>query len=414
MNVLKIPEAVEWRNGMVLEPVSFQRTDRRTALLSHLAGLIADPWPWGFLSLRVDETALASRELRIDCDGVFPDGEPFKRTRVTRMLPEAEEGGHASFVLVRNPDTGELSLQDSEGTVGEDTLPAARLGCQGGVWGNVPDWSPPAMLIGPDHPMRTDLNRQLGALAALGAGFMATLRLPGAEARPVARVLGQVAAALVQGVGVIDTLLNAPAVTPGRVGVEALRLALGVRSAAGIFERLEDGWDPADQRGSMRRLLAAAESAASGIGLPFRATVFRQTGKTGVLEVEGMPAGGLLVAIEASRPADLIAARAWFEGAALAAPDRIAEAMTRRVSGCTRRSVERDPSIGIASGPLLGLYQVEDDQAWRGGQGTLALAAETPPPQNTSFSVLVAEEAGLATGESHGGLGGAWRRGTAG
>jgi hypothetical protein len=389
-----IPEAVPWRDGLVLTPSHFKRTDQRHAVLSHCVGLVADPWPWGFLSLRMDETALASMQLRIDCEGIFPTGEPFRENGLTHALTPARDGDQRNFHLSRNPETEQLSLRVGDEAPSETTLPVARLTFHGGVWGGLSDWSPPALLIGPDHAMRADLNRQLGSLAALGAGFMATLRLPGAEERPVARALGQVAAALAQGVGVIEALLTAPVVSPGRVGIEALRLALGVRSAAGIFERLDDAWDPADQRGSIRRVLYAAESAASGIGLPFRANVFRQADEPEMLVVDGMPSDVLLLAIEASRPADLISARAWIEGAALAATDRIQEALMRRVAGCARRPIERDPRIGISSGPLLALYHVDDDMSWRGRNADLALAAKTPPPPNTSFSMLVPEGVG--------------------
>ena len=116
--------------------------------------------------------------------------------------------------------------------------------------------------------------------------------------------------------------------------------------------------------------------------------------------VDDMPPGNLLLVIEVSRPADLIVARSWLDGAALAAPDRIQDALTRRVSGCSRQPVERDATIGVSSGPLLALYQVDDDAAWRGGQRELALAAETEPPANTSFSILTAESADAAPGST--------------
>ena len=396
MTVPNIPEGVLWRNGMVLEPQHFQRADRRNAVLSHLAGLSADPWPWGFVSVRMDETALASSQLRIDCEGIFPNGEPFRQGRLARTLPAGSNGERADFQILGGQNDGTVTLVPGDDPPAESLLPVARLVFQGGVWGGLTDWSPPAYLIGPEHPMRVDLNHQLGALAALGAGFMTTLRLPGAEERPAARQLGHVAAALTQGVGVIEALLAAPAVSPGRLGIEALRLALGVRSAAGVFETMGDVWDPADQRGSLRRLLFAAESTASGIGLPFRASLFRKADDGDYLLVGGMPSETLLLGIEATRPADLVAARAWLEGAALAAPDRIHEALTRRVAGCSRRSVERDPRIGISSGPLLALYNVEADKSWRGGTSELALAAKIPAPPNISFAVFLPEGAGGA------------------
>lgn len=386
-----IPEDVPWRNGMVLEPSHFLQTDARAATLSHLAALTAEPWPWGFVAATVDETALASSQYRVDCEGIFPNGTPFSQRQLMHALSPGENGDRQNLHLGMGDD-GTLGLSAGEDAPAETTLPVARLVFQGGVWSELSDWSPPAYLLGPDHPMRVDMTHQLGALAALGAGFMTTLRLPGAEERPAARVLGQVAAALAQGVGVMEALLAAPAVSPGRLGVEALRLALGVRAAAGVFEQIDVYWDPADQRGSMRRLLYAAESTASGIGLPFRASVFRATDDSDILLVEGMPRDVLLLAIEASRPSDLIAARAWLEGAALAAPERIQDAFTRRVAGCGRHPVERDPRLGVSSGPLLALYQVENDVAWRGDNTALALGSKTPPPPNTSFSIFVPED----------------------
>ena len=394
MSTPAIPDSVIWRNGLVLEPMHFERTDRRNAMLAHIASLIGDPWPWGFLSFRMDETALASMQMRIDCEGVFPDGEPFRRRGLTHALAKGTEGDRAYFYIVRDPEGNQITIQTGNDAPATGVLPVARLIYHGDVWSSLPDWSPPAMLIDAEHPMRGDLNQQLGALAGLGAGFMATLRLPGAEERPVARVLGQVAAALVEGVGIVEALLVAPVVSPSRLGIEALRLALSVRSAAGMFETLGATWDPADQRGSVRRLLYAAESAASGIGLPFRANLFRRMDDSDVMVVTGMPADTLLLAIEAARPPDLLAARSWFEGAALAAPDRIQEALTRRVGGCRRHPVERDSRIGVSSGPLLALYHVDADMSWRSGESQLALAAKTPPPPNTSFSVLLPEGVG--------------------
>lgn len=390
-NIPDVPGNVPWRNGMVLEPDHFLRTDARAAGLAHLAGLVADPWPWGFLSATVDEVSLAARELRIDCDGVFPDGSPFERIRLTAPLEVGEDGDRAYYEVVRNRQGGPPSLQPGGEAPSEGSLPVARLAWRGGAWSMEPGWSPPALLIGPDHPMRVDINHALGGLAAIGMGFIATLRLPGAENRPVARILGQVAVTISQGVGVMEALLGAPVVAPGRLGVEALRLALGVRTAAGVFESLDGAWQQDDQRGSMRLLLDAATTAASGVGLPFRTNVFSPAPDApGVLRVDVVP-GRLVLAIEASRPADLMSARHWFDGAALTAPDRIQEALTRRVAGCRRRSIQRDPTMGVSSGPLLALYEVEDDLAWRAGKLELALAAEAPPPGNTSFSILIPE-----------------------
>ena len=391
MSIPPIPSTVSWRDGMVLEPAHFQDTDRRTASLAHIAALAGELWPWGFLAHRLDVTALASNRLTIACEGIFPGGTLFREAGLSIELEKGKEGDRANFYIAKDVDRDVVTLQAGDETATVTTLPVARLAYHADVWGELQDWSPPALLVAPGHAMRDDLNQQLGSLAALGAGFMATLRLPGAEDRKVGHVLGQVASALIQGVGIIEALLVAPGVSPGRIGIEALRLALAVRSAAGIFGALEEPWDPCDQRGSIRRLLYAAESAASGIGLPFRASLFQSTDDSDMLLARQMPADALTLAIEATRPADLMAARSWFEGAALAAPDRVQEALTRRVAGCSRHRIERDARIGVASGPLLALYSVDPDMAWRGSSAELALAAKTAPPTNVSFAVFIPE-----------------------
>lgn len=379
---------------MVLEPGHFERSDTRAGELARLAALAGDPWPWGFTRCEIDETALVSGNLRVQCEGILPDGTVFERETLTRVLPEPAAGASLSLSVERIDEPGATNfvLSADESALADRALPVARLVARSGVWGQEPEWSPPALLIGEDHPLRNDVAARLGALAALGAGFLTTLRMPGAEERAAARRLGQVALELVQGVGIMESLLRAPIVAPGRLGLEATRLALGVRGAAGVFEPLANEWNPGDQRGSLRRILHAAESTASALGLPFRAIVLKRDEATSMFVAGGLPAGPLLLGVEASRPADLTMARGWIEGAAIAAPGRIDEALNRRVVGCARQPVQRDPRIGVASGPLLALYEVGDDMSWRGGERTIALGTRSSSPPNVSFLVFVPED----------------------
>ena len=101
MQTPSIPEAVRWRNGLVLEPSHFLSTDRRHAVRSHLAGLLADPWPWGFVYVRIDETALASFRLHIDCEGIFPDGTHFRAKRLSHPMTAANDGDETRFCVSR-------------------------------------------------------------------------------------------------------------------------------------------------------------------------------------------------------------------------------------------------------------------------------------------------------------------------
>ena len=395
MNLPAVPQLPEWKDGVPLFARDFTAIDERALGFAHLAAALSDPWPWGFVTLSIDETALASDQLRVACSGLFPDGHAFTTRSLVQRLPSASDADALAFVLDGEGAGGAVRIRIADEAPAERVLPLARLVSQSAVWVLNDRWSAPALLVAADHPLRADAASALGALAALGAGFMTTLRMPGAADRAAARRLSQVAAVIAQGVGVLEAYLAAPFVTPGRLGIEARRLALGVRGAAGVFEPLADVWDPADQRGSLRAILARAEATAASLGLPFRVSVFRPRDEDDarMLVVEGIPRGAVLLGVEASRPSDLLAARAWLEGAALAAPERIEEALSRRVGGCAREPVRRDPQIGVSSGPLLALYRVADDMSWRGSIGVLALASKTAPPPDVSFLVFTAEDA---------------------
>ena len=402
MQIPSVPDAVDWKRVFQLEVEHFTRTDARSEALATLAGALGEPWPWGFLEARIDETALAAGELRMHCAGVFPDGTWFAPSVLSRKLPDADaEGGRASaFALEREEADAGPALRESDGGCAERRLPAARLVAHRGVWAADPSWSPPAMLAGPEHPLRADALEALGGLAALAAGFMTTLRMPAAEERAAARRLASVATMLVQGVGMLEAHLDAPWVTPGRLGLEARRLALGVRAAAGVFDPLAERWDPSDQRGSLRAVLASAQATAEGLGLPFRAHVLRRESAGETLETSGLPEGDLTMGVEVARPSDLLVARSWFEGAVIAAPGKIEEAMNRRVVGCRREALARDARSGVTSGPLLALYRVRDDAAWRAGAGRIGLGANTPTPRGASFLVFVPEEEAAGQGSA--------------
>ena len=396
MQLPRPPDPVDWSRVYQLQAEHFVRSDTRAELLAFVAAAVGEPWPWGLLDVVVDETALASGELRVRCAGVFPSGTFFSSAPLVKKLPGTGDvpGGSLSFHIESESRDSAPIMRIGASAPSGNTLPIARIVAHRGVWSLNAQWSPPALLVGPGHPLRADATEALAGLAALAAGFMTTLRMPGAEERSAARRLAAVSALLVQGVGVMEAYLASPYVTPGRLGIEARRLALGVRAAAGVFEPFSDPWDPADQRGSLRAILGSAQATASRLGLPFRASVFRRIGDDGRFVAEGLPQGTLSLGVEAARAADLMAARTWLEGAALAAPDRIEEALNRRVAGCAREPVPRDPRIGVSSGPLLALYRVSDDMTWRAGSASVALAAKTPPPGDVSFLIFVPETEG--------------------
>ena len=124
MTIPAIPESVAWRNGLVLEPLHFQRSDRRAALLSHLSALVADPWPWGFTNVRMDEVSLSSFQLRIDCEGIFPNGEPFRQAGLVHSL------ARGATTAIRRPSISPASPKATGSYFGPATTRPPRPSCR--------------------------------------------------------------------------------------------------------------------------------------------------------------------------------------------------------------------------------------------------------------------------------------------
>lgn len=96
----KIPEAVQWHEGMMLSPHHFQQTAIRNEMLlnyhlSHVA-----PFHWGIRRLQVDQTLLIDGTFRIlDLEAVMPDG----------LLVLIDDESPYSFELDLTPYMEELS-----------------------------------------------------------------------------------------------------------------------------------------------------------------------------------------------------------------------------------------------------------------------------------------------------------------
>lgn len=71
----RIPEAIQWQEGMLLAPQHFQQLSRRQEeLLSYQTGL-ARPYAWGVRRLEIDPDALARGWFRVaELEAILPDG----------------------------------------------------------------------------------------------------------------------------------------------------------------------------------------------------------------------------------------------------------------------------------------------------------------------------------------------------
>jgi type VI secretion system protein ImpJ len=72
---LKITEAIDWHEGMLLAPQHFQQLSLRQEELLHYHAAALAPFHWGVLRLDVDSAALTQGVLRVaELEAVLPDG----------------------------------------------------------------------------------------------------------------------------------------------------------------------------------------------------------------------------------------------------------------------------------------------------------------------------------------------------
>lgn len=71
----RVPEAIDWHEGMLLAPQHFQQLSLRTEEMLHYHSAALVPFPWGVLRLAIDEAALTQGFLRVsEIEAVLPDG----------------------------------------------------------------------------------------------------------------------------------------------------------------------------------------------------------------------------------------------------------------------------------------------------------------------------------------------------
>ncbi|MDN5842467.1 MAG: type VI secretion system baseplate subunit TssK [Alcaligenaceae bacterium] len=110
--------AIFWHQGLFLEPQHFQHQDARQerALEEHLS--LTTPWPWGYLALSIDDTALQAHSLAISHvairwrDGAFTEFPGNARVESRRFeLTDLAQGPRKAYLGLRRMIDDEVNVQ---------------------------------------------------------------------------------------------------------------------------------------------------------------------------------------------------------------------------------------------------------------------------------------------------------------
>jgi type VI secretion system protein ImpJ len=181
MNARKIPEAIQWQEGMLLTPEHFQQLTARLEMLLEYASASA-PFAWGIRRLAYDANLLTSGTFRLlDLEAIMPDGllttlpdeglqknfgaqiEEFRRApQVIHLAVPARRAAAARGDLDRyaplnveaNPDDDEdpiprvapqFTLLTGEVPAKYTSLPLARIRYENEAFVIDPDYNPPEL-----------------------------------------------------------------------------------------------------------------------------------------------------------------------------------------------------------------------------------------------------------------------------
>ncbi len=421
----KVPDAVQWHEGMLLAPQHFQQADLRTeALVAHVAASTT-PYGWGVHAFRLDPVALPNGVLRVlELDAILPDGlvvqyDPERDPELSIDLTQIDEvapGQDVSVHLVvgRRQESAALasgsspryrsveSLEVLDLNTGEDPLavprlrPAARLiagpeiperfvgftlariAVQGDVYA-LQDYTPPALTLRACPELSEAVRARAARLRERAVYLQDQLKKGGVDPSrsSVVRSVRQLRG-LVQGLPVLEGVLGSPEVHPFQL---YLALAGYLGSAASVRDDYVPPPVPRYVHGELtstfRPLLNAMDEIERLVHQAFRTEPFSEREDGFTIRLPADVDDRLVVGVQTGGILEGDTLRRWIETAQIATADRMELVRLRRVRGAVRRIVERYDPLGVQSAPGLVLLEVETDPEYVTPAGELHLIPAT-------------------------------------
>lgn len=405
----KVPDAIDWHEGMLLAPQHFQQLSQRHEELVHFHAAAASPFHWGVIRLEIDTAALSQGVLRVaELEAVLPDGLIVSRelddpqplevdlnpyaaaleagaVRVWLAVPARRPGLsplHGEFPRYRSLDGGAV-IDESSGE-GDVFIPRLRPSPVLLVTEAPPlryAALPIARVLRSDEKLRLDEAWEPPALGvAPGSPFARVAKEVADRLRKKTEVLTDRARArsVVQTPQLLETkLMIHSLVSPlprlesvlatGRSHPFALYLALC--DVAGSVAALGHGMTPPvfppydhdDPMAAFVRLrdfiLRVVAEAVSESYTPFR--FYFDQGAYNLPFAEDWRNLPLVLGVRGQDGVDENEVEAWMEASLIGSQDLMAEMRDRRVLGARRRRIEREGDLVPAGGVLL--YSLEAD-----------------------------------------------------
>lgn len=408
----KIPDAVQWHEGLQLLPQHFQLQDLRAETLS--AALIANahPWYWGVEHFEIDPSSLLAGRIRVlSLSAILPDGlpvtfdsgcdpaleldvtehlahEPGQEVLVSIALTPLQRGGQVlplngrlrSVVGPAIPDlaSGEfpepipvwrpaLRLVVEASRNDSVCLPLLKIGFDGTAYGRRP-YLPPAPLLLPE----ADLGLRISALCVQArekCQFLAN-RLrharQSAEFEDIQEIRSQLSAVW-SGLPVIEATLGSRIAHPAQMHRDLVAMAgalVALDPIAGLpvfrplrYQDLLAGFD---------EVLSWLEAALAKIRGGYRSLLFKQVERNFLVELPDRQSARqeLIIGLRMPLGATPAAAREWLERCVIGSTSAIETLRRQRMRGLAFKPMDHREQIAYSVGEDTRLFVLYAQGEW--------------------------------------------------
>jgi type VI secretion system protein ImpJ len=424
----RLPDAIQWHEGMLLSPQHFQQADRRAEALIHYRVRATGPHAWGVRHLSIDPVRLVNGTFQIlEIEALLPDGtvvngsarpdqeltldlaaisEEVGRGVISVHLAVATAGAseEAGDHLIRYESVEGRAISDMNTGEGELQIPRLRhhvilIGLPLGQpvpekYSSVTiaqvavreesftlsDFVPPTFELTPDSPIVTE-SRELVSQIREKALFLAEkVRASSALSSSTERGEEENQVHLLASrLPALEALLSAGAPHPHALYLELAGLA-GTLAAlgTGVVPPLFSAYDHGNLRESFDPVLDFCGRMVESVQQAYQVLPFHYVDGSFQIQLRREWVRDSLV-VGAARGADMTEASlvSWLEQAWIGASSKMASIRERRIRGAHRERIETAEELGVVAGRNVLLFRISADPDFIENDGLLVLAHPT-------------------------------------
>lgn len=405
----RVPDAVQWHEGMLLAPQHFQLAATRSEELLHYHVLAASPFHWGIRRLRFDTALLAGGIVRVtELEAVLPDGllVVYGADRGTPLeadlnlyAEEARRGPltvHLAVPARRREDqpfAGTLARYESfegrevaDDNTGEGAIPVPRLRPRASLlvtqtppdkYVSIPlarvafadeafsltDFVPPQLGVSPASPLGEACVRRARRVREKALYLCEKARAGASGSRNGSAAEMQSAVqALVAELPHLDAVLATGVSHPLTVYLALCSLAGRLGSLGMVVPPSFRGYDHDDLWATFAPVLEFCDRMLDAVQETYTATPFHfgDGGFNLALRPEWM-ARTLVVGVVPQAGMTEADAAAWFEETRIATRGRMQSVRDRRIRGSERKRIDTVGDLGLVGGKGTVLFAIRVD-----------------------------------------------------